>query len=193
MSVNLTARQLRHPDLVGQVARAIRQTGLPAPHLKLEITERTIVEDAEAEIGVLSQMRRMGVKLAIDDFGTGYSSLGYLRRWPVGTLKIDRSFIETIEHDAGARKLVAAMSGLGHALGADVTVEGIETAGQLTWLRGIGIERGQGFYFAPPLPADEFARLLTRDEAYDLTSVTDLGPLTMLRDTIAANDGRMAR
>ncbi|MEA2594436.1 MAG: hypothetical protein QOF01_905 [Thermomicrobiales bacterium] len=193
MSVNLTARQLRHPDLVGQVARAIRQTGLPAPHLKLEITERTIVEDAEAETGVLSQIRRMGVKLAIDDFGTGYSSLGYLRRWPVGTLKIDRSFIETIEHDAGARKLVAAMAGLGHALGADVTVEGIETAGQLTWLRGIGIERGQGFYFAPPLPADEFARLLTRDEAYDLTSATDLGPLTMLRDTIAANDGRMAR
>src|SRR5262249_31574789 len=158
-------------DLVGLVARTARQSGLPAPHLKLEITERTIVEDAETEYGVLSQLRRLGVRLAIDDFGTGYSSLGYLRRWPVDTLKIDRSFVRAVEHEAGARQWIAAMTALAHALGADVTAEGIETAGQVARLRDIGVEQGQGYYFSQPLPAADFARLLTHAEPYDLGSL----------------------
>ena len=174
MSVNLAARQLRQPDVVEQVRRATQEGGLPAHRLKLEITERTVVEDAEAETGVLGQLRRLGVKLAIDDFGTGYSSLGFLRRWPVDTLKIDRSFVGGIADDAPGWALVAAMADLAHALGADVTAEGIETAGHLARLRAMGIKRGQGYHFAPPLPAEDFTRLLARNERFDLgpTSTT---------------------
>jgi len=168
VSVNLTARQLRHPELIGEIRRATSGAGLSARQLKLEITERTVVDDAEGETSVLMRLRRLGVKLAIDDFGTGYSSLGYLRRWPVDTLKIDRSFVADIEGDLGGQQLVAAMAGLAHALSANVTAEGIETAGQLEWLRSIGVERGQGYYFARPLPADEFAQLLSRNVPYDL-------------------------
>jgi EAL domain-containing protein (putative c-di-GMP-specific phosphodiesterase class I) len=140
---------------------------LPPRQVKLELTERVVVEDAESETSVLRALRRLGVKLAIDDFGTGYSSLGYLRRWPVDTLKIDRSFVGDVEHDPGGQQLVGAMVGLAHALGADVTAEGIETPGQLSWLQGIGVERGQGYHFTPPMPAEDFVRLLAQNERYN--------------------------
>ncbi len=168
VNVNLTARQLRQPDLIAQVRSAIREAGLPPGQLKLEITERTVIEDAEREINALSQLRALGIKLAIDDFGTGFSSLSYLLRWPVDTIKIDRSFVDGIETKRGGKQLVASMADLAHALDADVTAEGIETAGQLAWLRGIGVERGQGYYFAQPLPADDFLRLLASGEIYDV-------------------------
>ena len=162
VSVNLTARQLRQPDLIETVRRIASGTGMLPRQLKLEITERTVVEDVEGETNMLARLRHLGVKLAIDDFGTGYSSLGYLRKWPVDTLKIDRSFVEGVDHDRGAQSLVAAMAGLSTALGADVTAEGIETKGQLAWLRSVGIQRGQGFYFARPVPAPEFLEMLSR-------------------------------
>ncbi|MEA2594864.1 MAG: hypothetical protein QOF01_1333, partial [Thermomicrobiales bacterium] len=167
LGVNLSARQFRQPDLVQRVAATVRAAGLPPRQVKLELTERVVVEDAESETSVLRALRRLGVKLAIDDFGTGYSSLGYLRRWPVDTLKIDRSFVGDVEHDPGGQQLVGAMVGLAHALGADVTAEGIETPGQLSWLQGIGVERGQGYHFTPPMPAEDFVRLLAQNERYN--------------------------
>jgi|GEM_PF-634132 len=169
VSVNLTARQVRHPDLIDNIRQITRELGLSTRLVKLEITERTVLEDGEGETNVLARLKRLGIKLAIDDFGTGYSSFGYLRRWPVDTIKIDRSFIAGVEDDASARSLVVAMAGMAHALGADVTAEGIETAGQLAWLRGIGIERGQGYYFSPPMPAEDFEQLLATGQRYDVS------------------------
>jgi EAL domain-containing protein (putative c-di-GMP-specific phosphodiesterase class I) len=169
MSVNLAARQLRHPGLIDQITRALDRAGLSPHRLKLELTERAVVGDAEGESDVLGALRRLGVKLAIDDFGTGYSSLGYLRRWPLDTLKIDRSFVAEAERDPASRELVGAMARLARAVKMDVTAEGIERADQLAWLRKLGVERGQGYFFAPPAPAEEFDRLLAQHRRYPVS------------------------
>jgi EAL domain-containing protein (putative c-di-GMP-specific phosphodiesterase class I) len=134
----------------------------------LEITETLLMGDDEQIWADLAVLQELGVRIAIDDFGTGYSSLGYLRRWPVDTLKIDRSFLNAFEEDPESRLLVGAMVNLAHALTMDVTAEGIETADQLACVRHMGVARGQGYFFAPPLPAEEFACLLAQGDRYDV-------------------------
>ena len=154
VSVNLSARQLQQPDLVEQATRVLRETGLAPSALQLEITESAMMLDTESTIATLRALKEMGVRLAIDDFGTGYSSLSYLQRFPVDTLKIDRSFIKEVSCDPGAAAIVRAVTTLAHALGIEVTAEGIETEEQLARVRALRCDRGQGYYFSEPLPSD---------------------------------------
>lgn len=156
VAVNLSPRQFRHPDLVGDVAAALAEAGLDPALLRLEITETVAMDSPEAAIGALRALKSLGVSLALDDFGTGYSSLAYLQRLPVDAIKIDRSFFAGGERN---RAIIKAVADLGHGLGLEVIAEGLETAEQVIWARGAGFERGQGFHFARPLSGEEIARL----------------------------------
>ena len=160
ISVNLSARQFAQPDLVAKVAAILAATGLRAESLELEITESVVMDESEAGIQALRALRALGCRLALDDFGTGYSSLSYLKSLPLDTIKIDRSFVAGLAGDDANLPIVQAVITLAHGLGIDVTAEGIETAEQLGWLRELVCDRGQGFYYARPLPAEELVKLL---------------------------------
>jgi diguanylate cyclase (GGDEF)-like protein len=160
MSVNLSARQLQHPHLVEDVARALEETHIDPGTLRLEITETVVMQEAPSTLAKLEALKRLGVRLAIDDFGTGYSSLGYLKRFPVDTLKIDRSFVKGIGRVVEDTAIVRAVITVAKSLGLDVTAEGIENDSQLAELRTLGCNRGQGYLFAKPLPADRVTELL---------------------------------
>ncbi len=153
VSVNLSARQFRHIDLVANVAATLAKSGLTARQLQLEVTETVAMADTEVGVTTLATLRALGVRLAIDDFGTGYSSLAYLQRLPVGALKIDRTFFSTGESN---RAIVRAITTLAHGLGLEVTAEGLETAPQIAWAREAGCDHGQGYYFARALAPEEF-------------------------------------
>jgi diguanylate cyclase (GGDEF)-like protein len=153
MSVNLSARQFSQPDLVEQVAAILDETGLPPHLLELEITESVLMDQTEAGTRALRALRAVGVKLVLDDFGTGYSSLAYLKHLPLDTIKIDRSFVNGLEADDANLPIVTAVISLAHGLGIGVVAEGIETVGQLARLRELDCDRGQGFFFARPMPA----------------------------------------
>ncbi|MEV6595785.1 GGDEF domain-containing protein [Actinoplanes sp. NPDC051346] len=160
ITVNLSARQIRRPDLPDLVAGVLRQTGLPAELLTLEITESVLVHDVDATVHQLHKLKALGVLLAIDDFGTGYSSLAYLRRFPVDILKIDKMFVDDIGVETPGASLTPAIVGLGRTLGLVTVAEGIEDASQWQPLLDSGCDQGQGFYFARPQPAAEVEKLL---------------------------------
>jgi EAL domain-containing protein (putative c-di-GMP-specific phosphodiesterase class I) len=160
MSVNLSARQFQHPRLVDDISRAVTQARLDPRWLKLEITESVAMQDAEASIGTLHGLKALGIRLAIDDFGTGYSSLAYLKRLPVDTLKIDRSFVAGLGQDPHDTAIVQSVVALAGALELSVTAEGVETEAQYHQLRLLGCERGQGFLFSAPRPARDVDGLL---------------------------------
>lgn len=160
VSVNLSARQLAHPDLVGTVADAIGGAGIDPSMLLVEVTESTLMSDPELATTILHALRSLGVRIAIDDFGTGHSSLGYLKQLPVDCLKIDRSFISGLGMDSDDRAIVGAVVSMGHALGLSVTAEGVETPQQLAELEALGCDVGQGFYFAKPQPGDVVTALV---------------------------------
>ncbi len=153
VEVNLSARQIDDPRLVATVERILARTGLPPGRLTLEITESALMEDSAAALDVLRALKRIGVQLAIDDFGTGYSSLGYLQRFPLDYLKIDRSFVETLGVSTGGEEIVSAVINLAHALELRVVAEGVETEEQLAILRSLRCDFAQGFLFSRPLPA----------------------------------------
>ena len=157
VSVNLSGRQLTSPDLVGNVLGAIATAGIDPSQLSFEITESVLMEDVDRSAMVLRSLKDIGVGLAIDDFGTGYSSLSYLERFPVDTLKIDRSFISRLGSDATDSAIVSAVTTLGHALGLVVTAEGVETAEQLRILADLGCDAAQGYLFARPIPPSDLA------------------------------------
>ncbi|APU23917.1 PAS domain S-box/diguanylate cyclase (GGDEF) domain-containing protein [Actinoalloteichus sp. GBA129-24] len=165
VSVNLAARQSRDPSLVSDVESILRETGLRAGQLQLELTESAVMGTAEDQTSALRKLYDMGVRIAIDDFGTGYSNLAYLRRLPVHELKIAGSFVEGLRvagrPDPVDEQIVGALVTLAHALGLTVTAEGVETAAQAERLRDIGCEAGQGWYFARPGPPAAINRLLT--------------------------------
>jgi EAL domain-containing protein (putative c-di-GMP-specific phosphodiesterase class I) len=165
VSVNLSTRQLRHPDLVEQVARVLAETGLPPAGLALEITEGAIAQDLEAAVSALGKLRDLGVRLAIDDVGGSSSSLSYLRRLPVDMLKVDRSFIAGLE-DAGTTAVLDAIGAVGRALGMEVTAEGIETETELAAVRALAFDRGQGFFFAHPAAPTELTPGFARGLPY---------------------------
>ena len=164
VSVNLSAHQVQHPGLVADVRTALRDSGLDPSALTLEITESVLLEDAEAAGATLAALKALGVRIALDDFGTGYSSLSYLHQFPVDVVKIDKSFIDSLS-DAAARPspLVGAIVNLGTLLGLGVTAEGIEDARQLSKLRAIGCQQGQGYYFARPIAAADLPGVLGVD------------------------------
>jgi EAL domain-containing protein (putative c-di-GMP-specific phosphodiesterase class I) len=155
MSVNLSARQCSHPDLVATFGEILRRTGADPAAVSLEITETTLMEDIEVSTATLTALKELGLRLALDDFGTGYSSLRALQHFPVEVVKIDRSFVAPIEHDPQEAAIVAAVISLSHALGLRTVAEGIETIAQVDRLRGLGCDLAQGFYFARPGPADD--------------------------------------
>jgi diguanylate cyclase (GGDEF)-like protein len=163
VSVNLSARQFRQPDLVEEIARVLRETELPPHCLMLEITESTVMDDISATVVQLEALKKLGVLLAVDDFGTGYSSLAYLERFPLDCLKVDRAFVSRVGERGERLAIVQAICNLGYALGMRVTAEGLETGGQVSQLRRIGCRAGQGYYFSRPLPADEMTTLLERN------------------------------
>ncbi|MCV2489583.1 EAL domain-containing protein [Geodermatophilus sp. YIM 151500] len=163
ISVNVSVRQFQHPDLLGDVAEALRSSGLRPELLTLEITESLFVQDTADTAHKLEELKRSGVRLALDDFGTGYSSLSYLRRFPIDTLKIDKSFIDGVATDSEACAVAAAIVQLGQTLRLEVVAEGLEDADQLETLSDLDCPLGQGYHFAKPLPASE-ARALLRPE-----------------------------
>jgi diguanylate cyclase (GGDEF)-like protein len=164
MSVNLSAKQFQNPKLVEEITQALDESGLAPSCLKLEITESTVMQDAPVTLTKLNELKELGVRLAIDDFGTGYSSLGYLKRFPVDTLKIDRSFVKGLSADGGDNAIVRAVVTVAKSLNMDVTAEGVETEGQLAELKALGCDRGQGFLFARPVTAERVAPLLASDQ-----------------------------
>jgi diguanylate cyclase (GGDEF)-like protein len=159
VSVNLSARQFTQTDLVEDVRQTLAHTGLEADALELEITESVLMDQSEAGIRALRDLRGLGVRLVLDDFGTGYSSLSYLKHLPLDTIKIDRTFVAGIEETAD-RSIVDAVIALAHGLGIGVVAEGIETDEQADRLRELGCDLGQGYLFSRPVPAEQTAGLL---------------------------------
>ena len=160
MSINLSAKQFQNPSLVQEVTQALTESGLAAASLKLEITESVVMQDAPATLAKLKELKDLGIRLAIDDFGTGYSSLGYLKSFPVDTLKIDRSFVKGLSGKGGDSAIVRAIVTVAKSLNMDVTAEGIETDQQRIELTALGCDRGQGFLFARPADAEHVRPLL---------------------------------
>ncbi len=160
ISVNLSARQLQQPNFVTVVRQVLRETGLNPRTLKLEITESALMEDAEAAAATMRTLKELGIRFAIDDFGTGYSSLSYLKRFPLDTLKIDRSFVDGLGEDSQDTAIVQGIVALARALKLSVTAEGIEAVEQHAQLRQLGCDHGQGYLFAKPVTAERIAALL---------------------------------
>ena len=165
VSVNVSARQFRDPGLVGVVREVLEITRLDPRRLKLEITESTVMHNAEEAVAVLRALKELGVHLSVDDFGTGYSSLSYLKRLPIDDLKIDRSFVRDIPGDADDVAITRAVIDLAHSMELEVVAEGVETAAQERFLRGEGCDRAQGYLFGRPVDADSFAKLLKKRSA----------------------------
>jgi diguanylate cyclase (GGDEF)-like protein len=160
MSVNVSVRQFQHPDLVGDVADAVHRSGLAPSLLTLEITESLFAQDTEETTRKLGLLKDLGVRLALDDFGTGYSSLSYLRRFPIDSLKIDKSFIDGVTTSSEGHAVVAAITQLGQDLHLEVVAEGLETGDQLEALRSLACPLGQGYHFSRPLAPGDAVRLL---------------------------------
>ncbi len=160
IAVNLSARQFQQEDLEARILHILDQTGLWPAELDLEITETYAMLDADYTLGVLKDLKAMGVRLSIDDFGTGYSSLGYLKQFPIDTIKIDRSFVKDLATDPKDAAIVSAVIVLAHSLGLEVVAEGVETQEQLAILKLHQCDRMQGFLFSRGLPAAECERLL---------------------------------
>jgi EAL domain-containing protein (putative c-di-GMP-specific phosphodiesterase class I) len=161
VSVNLSGRQLGQPKLVDDVAGVLRDTGLPAERLELEITESVLMDDVEMSEEMLGRLNELGVRLAVDDFGTGYSSMSYLRRFPVDLLKVDREFVDGLGTDPSDSAIVTAIVTLAHTLGLEAVAEGVETPEQLAELRALGCDKAQGFLMAKPGAGDDIADLLS--------------------------------
>jgi EAL domain-containing protein (putative c-di-GMP-specific phosphodiesterase class I) len=167
VAVNLSARQLKDPGLVGRVLQTIAATGIDARSLDLEITESILIENPAAHQATLTALRSAGVKISIDDFGTGYSSLNYLSELPADVLKMDGSFVRRLGQPERTRSRVIAETivEMAHQLDLKVVAEAVETAAQLDDLRQMGCDEAQGYYFNRPLHPDKIAELLARQAA----------------------------
>ncbi|MGH9002372.1 MAG: putative bifunctional diguanylate cyclase/phosphodiesterase, partial [Acidimicrobiia bacterium] len=160
LKVNLSAQQLRRPQLADSVQAVLSATGLDPSQLCLELTESSFMQDIEYHGAALSALESLGVLLAIDDFGTGYSSLTYLKRFPLNILKIDQGFVAGLGRDASDTAIVESVIGLAHALNLTVVAEGVETARQAAELVAMGCDLAQGYFFARPAPPEELDALL---------------------------------
>ena len=160
ININMTGQQFREPGLLKLLDNLLAEVGLAPQYLRLELTESTLIQDTEAIIETLQQIRQRNIQISIDDFGTGYSSLSYLSRFPINNLKIDRSFVGRMHHDTDSFEIVRTIATLAHTLGMDVTAEGIEHQEQIDQLTTLDCEFGQGYFFSPPLDADAASRFL---------------------------------
>ncbi|MNZ54689.1 Phytochrome-like protein cph2 [compost metagenome] len=160
LCVNISPRQFRQNDFVERVENSLATYGLPCTLLKLEITEGIVIQNLEDTIGKMRRLKKLGVSFAMDDFGTGYSSLTYLKRLPVDTLKIDKSFIRDATSDPNDAEIIRAIVAMAHSLDLKVIAEGVETAEQLEFLQGLECHFYQGYLHSPPLPVEEFQKLL---------------------------------
>jgi EAL domain-containing protein (putative c-di-GMP-specific phosphodiesterase class I) len=160
ISVNVSAAEFRAKTFLAEVSASLKETGLEARYLDLELTESALMLRAESSAAILHSLKAMGVHLAVDDFGTGYSSLSYLQRFPIDILKIDKSFVHQITGDLDDSPIVGAIINMGKSLKQRVIAEGVETEQQLAFLQGQHCLEGQGYLFSQPLPAAQLAHLL---------------------------------
>jgi diguanylate cyclase (GGDEF)-like protein/PAS domain S-box-containing protein len=160
VAVNISAKQFHLDNLVKTISGVLKETGLKPEFLELEITENSIMQDTELTVSLLHELKAMGVKLSIDDFGTGYSSLGYLKNFPIDTLKIDRSFVRDITTNPDDAAIATTIITLGHSLNFKVIAEGVETVEQFSFLKEQLCDQIQGFYFCRPLPVEEFEKVI---------------------------------
>jgi EAL domain-containing protein (putative c-di-GMP-specific phosphodiesterase class I) len=178
LSVNFSARQFQQPGFIAMVAQILKETNLDPRWLELELTESSIMKEPEQAIEKLHELKLMGIRVAIDDFGTGYSSLNYLKRFPIDTLKIDKSFVSDVCKDPHDTAIVRAIITLGHALDLTVIAEGVETHEQLQYLTSLGCDVVQGFLFSKSLSVRAFEELLCEQKrAAALSTSQDTAPL----------------
>ena len=166
-AINVSPRQFHQADFVAQVTNLIEEADISPASLKLEITENIVMADVEDTIAKMEELRGLGVVFSIDDFGTGYSSLAYLKKLPLSQIKIDRSFVQDITHDANDATIVETIISMARHMNLDVLAEGVETAGQLSFLKQMGCYAYQGYYFSQPLPAEEFEKILKENRQGD--------------------------
>jgi len=175
IAVNLSARQFQQHDLVELIEKFRRETELRPELIELEITESTAMRDLDFTIDILNQLREIGIRISLDDFGIGYSSLNYLRRLPINTLKIDKSFVQEITTNPNAEAIANSVISLAHRLDLTVVAEGVETREQLSFLKNEGCDRVQGFFFSKPLPANEIEKMLRNKvsfyDAYEISGI----------------------
>jgi EAL domain-containing protein (putative c-di-GMP-specific phosphodiesterase class I) len=171
MSVNMSPAQFKDPALIEDIAEVLAETGMAPELLELEITESMIMHNVDLAAAKAEAIRKLGVRLAIDDFGTGYSSLSQLKRFPIDTLKVDRSFVRDIPENAEDKAITEAIIALGKALGVTVVAEGVETAQQHKFLRANACDEMQGFYFSKPCHPDALAELLSAERGSRKTPV----------------------
>jgi predicted signal transduction protein with EAL and GGDEF domain len=162
VAVNLSPVQFKNPNLIASVTEALAASGLDARRLELEITESVLLQNSEATLATLHDLRAMGVRISLDDFGTGYSSLSYLRSFPFDKIKIDRSFVSELATREDSMAIIRAVTGLGRSLGIVTTAEGVENDAQLELLRREGCTQAQGYLFSKPRPAADVAIMLDR-------------------------------
>jgi diguanylate cyclase (GGDEF)-like protein len=160
MAVNLSLQQLMDGNLISDIRAALNDSGMAPNQLELEVTESMVMHNPERAIAVLAKIKSMGVRLAIDDFGTGYSSLAQIKRFPVDTLKVDRSFIRNLPQDAEDKAITEAIIAMGKTLSLTVVAEGVETVEQMNFLKDHSCDEMQGFYFSKPIMPEQFADLL---------------------------------
>ncbi len=177
MAVNLSAEQFSQENLVQCVGSALRDAGIPPQSLELELTESAVMRDSERSVRLLGEIVALGVRISVDDFGTGYSSLSYLRRLPLHTLKIDRSFIRDVESSRDDAEIVRAIVSLAHSLELEVTAEGVETGGQYDFVKTLGCEQYQGYLCSAPMPASEFLQTMQKATGTTTTRLRRLLPL----------------
>ncbi|MDF1751036.1 MAG: EAL domain-containing protein, partial [Alphaproteobacteria bacterium] len=170
MSVNLSGRQLQSPDMVREIELILAREGIDGSQLKLEVTESMIMMNPEITSRILMDLKELGVALSIDDFGTGYSSLSYLHRFPFDTLKIDRSFVVSMDEKKENMEIIRSIVLLAHSLGMDIIAEGVESERHLRRLKALNCEYGQGFFFATPQPADKLSEMLRAEKRWDIPS-----------------------
>jgi diguanylate cyclase (GGDEF)-like protein len=165
MAVNLSASQFHQPELVSELGAIIKSTGIAPNALELEITESMVMKDPDRAVKVMEALRRMGVRLSIDDFGTGHSSLGYLKRFPINQLKVDRTFVRDLPHNGDDVAITRAVIAMAHSLKMSVVAEGVEHQQQFDLLRAEGCDEFQGFFCQPPLAEEDLMRFLAEERA----------------------------
>jgi len=166
MAVNLSLRQLMDDNLLNDIKSALDESGMAPNLLELEITESMVMDNPAQMITVLTDIKKLGVRLAIDDFGTGYSSLAQIKNFPIDTLKVDRSFIHNLSQDSENQAITKAIIAMAKNLNLTVVAEGVETQEQKDFLRGLICDEMQGFHFSRPIAADQLAFLLRKNHAF---------------------------
>ncbi|HEX5883366.1 MAG TPA: EAL domain-containing protein, partial [Pyrinomonadaceae bacterium] len=187
LSVNFSARQFQQPTFIADINQILKDTNLDPRWLELELTESSIMKDPEEAIEKLHELKLMGIKVAIDDFGTGYSSLNYLKRFPIDTLKIDKSFVSDVCKDPHDTSIVRAIINLGHALDLTVIAEGVETKEQLQYLSALECDVVQGFLFSKALSTRAFEELLIEQAQVSSKDVSPTIPLSLVSVTAELN------